>query len=86
MMKTLLITLFIFLATSVFAQDVKKQTTKQLAKTSVENVYICNGSSSKKYHKIEKCRGLSNCSTKTEKITKDAAIKKGRTACKICYK
>lgn len=85
-MKILLIAFFMSFITVAFAQDAKKQVAKQPAKTSVENVYICNGPGSKKYHKIEKCRGLSNCSTKTEKITKDAAIKKGRTACKMCYK
>lgn len=84
-MKTLLTLIFLIASTLVFAQDSKK-IAKDSTKTVVENVYICNGGSSKKYHKIEKCRGLSNCSTKIEKIKKDAAIKKGRTACKICYK
>lgn len=48
-------------------------------------VYICNGPASKKYHKAKNCRGLTRCSTATEKISQKEAVKKGRTACKICY-
>ena len=46
-------------------------------------VYICNGGSSKVYHKSENCRGLKFCSTKVEKVSEDAAIKLGRRKCKI---
>lgn len=45
------------------------------------NVYICNGKYSKKYHLKENCRGLSNCSTKIEKVTLKSAKDKGRTLC-----
>ena len=48
-------------------------------------VYVCKGTSSKVYHKSERCRGLSNCSSKTEKITEDEAKKMGRRQCKIEY-
>lgn len=48
-------------------------------------VYICNGPASKKYHKTKNCRGLTRCSTTTEKISQKEAIQKRRTACKICY-
>ena len=46
-------------------------------------VYLCNGGSSKVYHKSENCRGLKFCSTKVEKVSEDAAIKLGRRKCKI---
>lgn len=46
------------------------------------NVYICNGKYSKKYHLSENCSGLSNCSTKIEKVTLKEAKDKGRTLCK----
>ena len=52
------------------------------ASTSVSNdVYICNGKYSKKYHLKEDCRGLNNCSTKVEKVTLKDAKDKGRTLC-----
>ena len=50
-----------------------------------ENVYICNGGSSKVYHKLPNCRGLSNCSTEIEKVSISIAIGKGRRSCRIEY-
>lgn len=50
-----------------------------------ENVYLCNGGSSKVYHKRPDCRGLSNCSTQIEKVSISNAINKGRRACRIEY-
>ncbi len=49
--------------------------------TASNDVYICNGPKSKKYHYKEDCRGLNNCSTKIEKISLKAAKEKGRTLC-----
>jgi len=50
-------------------------------------VYICTGAKSERYHKVNTCRGLSNCSKQIIKITKEDAVKKyKRTPCKICYK
>jgi len=46
------------------------------------NVYICNGKYSTKYHLSEDCSGLSNCSTKIEKVSLKEAQDKGRTLCK----
>ncbi|MDG4946985.1 hypothetical protein NMK71_11235 [Weeksellaceae bacterium KMM 9713] len=48
---------------------------------SFNTVYICNGKSSKKYHLTPNCRGLSNCSTKIYKVTKDEARRLNRTLC-----
>ena len=44
-------------------------------------VYICKGPSSKKYHLTPECRGLSNCSTKTYKVELPKAKKMGRSLC-----
>lgn len=93
-MKHLLILILLCVSVSLCAQDNKQQTTKQQTtqvstkktQQNVEYVYICNGPSSKKYHKTSNCRGLSNCSTAKQKLSKADAVKKGRTACKICYK
>ena len=49
------------------------------------DVYICKGPSSKVYHKTERCKGLTNCSTQIYKITEDEAKKMGRRQCKIEY-
>lgn len=54
--------------------------------TSIDNVYICTGSSSKKYHKTAKCRGLDACKKTIKKISISEAEEKGRTPCKKCYK
>jgi hypothetical protein len=46
-------------------------------------VYICKGPSSKVYHKSERCKGLSNCSTQIYNVSEDEAKKMGRRKCKI---
>lgn len=45
------------------------------------NVYVCMGKSSKRYHYNQKCRGLTNCSTKIHEITLSKAKEMGRTLC-----
>lgn len=53
----------------------------------VENgVFICKGPSSKVYHKSDRCKGLSKCSTQVFAITMAEAKKMGRRACKIEYR
>jgi hypothetical protein len=57
-----------------------------LESSSADNiVYICTGSSSKRYHKTDDCRGLNNCKGTIVKISQQKAREMGRTACKICY-
>ena len=51
----------------------------------VDQVYICKGPSSKVYHKSDRCKGLSRCSTEVFKVTVEDAKKLGRRACKIEY-
>jgi hypothetical protein len=50
-----------------------------------DQVYICKGPSSKVYHKSDRCKGLSRCSTEVSKVTIEEAKKLGRRACKIEY-
>jgi hypothetical protein len=50
-----------------------------------ESVFLCNGGSSKVYHKRPECRGLSNCSTQLEKVSLSTTLGKGRRACRIEY-
>ncbi len=50
-----------------------------------EYVYICNGPSSKVYHRSESCKGLNRCSTQIAKVSLSSAKSKGRRACKIEY-
>lgn len=47
-------------------------------------VYICTGSSSKKYHAKSDCLGLKNCGGDIKKISVKKAIEMGRKPCKIC--
>lgn len=49
-----------------------------------EKVYICTGSSSKRYHSRKNCRGLSNCGGTIKELTVEQAENQGRTPCKIC--
>lgn len=48
-------------------------------------VYICNGSSSKRYHATDECRGLCNCRGGVKAVMLSQAEKMGRTPCQICY-
>lgn len=49
-------------------------------------VYLCMGKKSKRYHKTDKCKGLSRCSTRIRVVTLQEAVKKyKRTPCKKCY-
>lgn len=50
-----------------------------------DNVYICTGSSSKRYHCDPDCKGLSRCSGEIEEISEEEAEDMCRTPCKICY-
>ncbi|MFT4696891.1 MAG: hypothetical protein ACI9SJ_000007 [Flavobacteriaceae bacterium] len=44
-------------------------------------VYICTGKYSKKYHYTNKCRGLSNCKGSIKEVTLSDAKNFGRTLC-----
>lgn len=50
-----------------------------------DNVYLCNGPSSKVYHRSESCKGLNRCSTQIAKVSLSTAKSKGRRACRIEY-
>lgn len=50
-----------------------------------DNVYICTGGSSARYHESSHCRGLSNCRGEVERIKLIEAQDMGRTPCRICY-
>jgi hypothetical protein len=50
-----------------------------------DNVYICTGTQSKRYHKTEDCIGLSKCSRSIEEISIEEAEELGRTPCGYCY-
>lgn len=52
--------------------------------SSEKTVYICTGSSSKKYHADSKCRGLGGCKGQTKAISIKDATAMGRTPCGIC--
>jgi hypothetical protein len=47
-------------------------------------VIICNSPNAYAYHSRE-CSGLARCVHSTSRMSKSAAIDKGRTACKICW-
>jgi hypothetical protein len=47
-----------------------------------DEVYVCMGPASEKYHFKKNCRGLSNCSTDVEKVSlKKATQELKRTLC-----
>lgn len=53
--------------------------------TKNDEVYICTGSYSSKYHSSRSCKGLKACSGSKEHVKIDYAKKIGRTACGYCY-
>lgn len=67
--------------------DVEPEKKESVVKSDAysENVFICTGSSSKRYHCDRDCKGLSRCSGEIEEISEDEAEDMGRTPCKICY-
>lgn len=67
--------------------DVEPEKKESVAKSagSSDNVYICTGGSSRRYHCAPDCKGLSRCSGEIEEISEDEAEDMGRTPCKICY-
>lgn len=44
-------------------------------------VYICDSKDAKKFHLVEKCRGLSNCQHKVVFVTRETASQRGLTLC-----
>ncbi|MBO4588406.1 MAG: hypothetical protein J5711_05840 [Bacteroidales bacterium] len=48
-------------------------------------VYVCTGSSSKRYHNNTQCRGLQNCKGEIRRVTLSQAKEANRTPCKLCY-
>lgn len=69
---------------SVYVEPEKKESVAKPAGYS-DNVYICTGSSSKRYHCDPDCKGLSRCSGEIEEVSEEEAEDMGRTPCKICY-
>lgn len=49
-----------------------------------ESVYVCTGSSAKRYHSTESCRGLSRCSGEILEMAVEEAEEHGRTPCRMC--
>lgn len=50
-----------------------------------DNVYICTGYSSIRYHKSPNCKGLYNCNAEIRRVSLKRAKSMSRTPCKICY-
>ncbi len=51
-----------------------------------ENVWICNGKTSKKYHSNSNCQGLRNCTHDLIEVSgKEAEEEYSRRPCKLCY-
>lgn len=67
--------------------DVEPEKKGAFVKSAVssDNVFVCTGSSSKRYHCNRECRGLSRCSGEIEEVSEEEAEDMSRTPCKICY-
>jgi len=50
--------------------------------TAPRMVYVCDSRNAIRYHLKEHCRGLSNCTYRTIKMTEGDAKKEGKTLCK----
>jgi hypothetical protein len=49
-------------------------------------VYVCTGPHAKRYHTVEDCVGLSNCSSDIITLSVSAASANGYTPCHRCCK
>ena len=69
------------------SDEVEPEKKESVAKSadSSDNVFICTGESSERYHCDRDCRGLSRCSGEIEEVSEEEAEDMGRTPCKICY-
>lgn len=47
-------------------------------------VYVCTGSTAKRYHSIVDCKGLSKCSGEIIELTVAEAEDYEKTPCKMC--
>ncbi len=52
-----------------------------LVSTTDKDVYICKGTSSKRYHLKKNCRGLKRCSTNIYSVSLEDAKEMNRTLC-----
>jgi len=71
-MKTRISILFISLLTLVSADNLNSHSESK-------KVFICNSEASKKYHLKKNCKGLEKCEHEILKVTKEEAIKQGKT-------
>lgn len=51
-----------------------------------DQVWVCTGSTSSCYHRVEECRGLRLCASKVRQVPVKSAQILGRRQCKMCYK
>lgn len=49
------------------------------------DVFVCTGPYSTKYHDNPDCSGLYKCSAEITTLSKENAIDKGYSPCRICY-
>ena len=85
-MKHLLLTTLLLLLQSGLTTTCTVNNNSNQQQQSTEYVYICTGSSSKCYHKHDKCRGLQKCGKEIKKVTlQDAKTKYNRRPCTYCY-
>ena len=54
----------------------------------IENntVYVCSGSSAKRYHSVENCKGLSRCRGGVFEFSVEEAEEMGKSPCRMCVK
>lgn len=55
-------------------------------KVNPNRVYVCSGGNAKRYHSVEYCQGLSNCSGEILEMTIKEAEDEGKTPCRMCAK
>ena len=75
-LRTVIITLAIL--------AVSTASTVPLATQSSNTVYVCTGGYAKSYHAKKNCIGLGNCKGEIKAVTKEEAVKAGRSPCRVC--
>jgi hypothetical protein len=85
-MKKILIFVLLYIFIAFHYSCNKSYSNEKISQKDKQNVLICTGKSSLRYHKSNKCMGLSNCKGERLTVTYNKAKREGRTPCKLCYK
>lgn len=81
-MKKLFLLVLLLLIFFVISCNKEKENNSSM---NPNNVFICTGKYSKRYHKERDCKGLYSCKGEIKEIDKESAEKENKSPCSYCY-